>query len=214
MVAVEACKVVFLKLLVSLLCGQSVEREHYAVCLVAFVVYGAECGERSVDAGVSSTLVRLVYSHHHERHLSNVDVLPDEVFYVSSPQFLGVVATHHYHLAPLLEVDVVDKTSAQHLLLVYAYLVGINALHLCAYIVLAEVHGVSLLLYRGSHIINDVWILARRHVDVFVVQLYFPSFLQTVVGFGSHAASHHHGVVHETVALLHLRVNQSVTGTK
>ena len=190
------------------------EGENDVANLVAFVVYGAECGEWDERSSVHAALVGLVDAHHAESHVADVDILADEIAHVAGQKLLCVVFTQHERLARLLYVNLVDKPAVEHLLLVYLHLVGINARQSDAHVVGVLCKRYAALLQFGSGVLHILLVALVGQSLVFVVEGYAPAFFQTVVSLRRISRAHHHRVVKKPVALYFLGVDESVAGSE
>ena len=172
MVAVDARRVLLLKVVVLLLGVKPVEREHYVAGFVAHTVHLPKCGERGVGIVVGGVLLGLVDAHHAKGEVANVDVSADKLCHVVAHELLRQAATYHHHLAVLAYVYVVDEPSEEHLLLVYSRLVGIDAAQRGVVVVVAQAEGEVVAVDGGAHLVDVGSELVACSVEVAVVELY------------------------------------------
>ena len=176
-VAVQPSGISLLKRLVLLFGHKSVKREHNVVGLVALSVDCPQRCERRVGRVVHAVLFRCIDAYDLERHSCYVHILAHQVLDVAFRQQLGVVLAQHQRLASLFDVDVVDEPSIEHVLLVYLYVIGIDALQRARHIIGPMRHGQSRLVYLRPHVVDMLFKVVACCVYVAVIERYAPPVL-------------------------------------
>ena len=128
-------------------------------------------------------------------------------------QLLRLLIAEHEHLALLTDIDVVDEAAVEHLHLVNLVVVGIDATHLRADILLPQTDGA-----RGAilctHLVDVVCELAGGDSHVALMQTDVTSLLQSLVGHRRLAAEDHHRTGEEAVVLLYRRIDEAIAGSQ
>ena len=186
------------------------EGEHDVAHFVAAAVDRAEGGERNVGVVAHLALVVLVDTNDGEAEVADFYHLSHDVGALVGRQLTCALVAHDDHLAPLLHVDVVDEPAGYHLALVDLGRVGIDAEDGTADIVLAERDDRRVVVDFGAHLVNVCVERMVGYGHVFIVQLYGPSLLQSVIAFGGESAKHHHRVGEKVVAVARQRIDEAI----
>ena len=176
-VAVQPGGVCLLKRLVLLFGLKAVKREHNVVGLVALSVDRPQRCERRVGSIVHAVLFRRIDAYDLERHSCDVHILAHQILDVAFRQQFGIVLAQHQRLASLLDVDIVDEPSIEHVFLVYLYVVGIDALQRARHIIGPMRHGQSCLVYLRPHVVDMLFKVVACCVYVAVIERYAPPVL-------------------------------------
>ena len=182
------------------------------VQLVAFVIdqlQGAEGNVYILSAGVSFILIYTYYLEHHAAHIEHLSQRGSSVF--EEGLYRTFVDDGYFSL--LLDVQFVDEAALDQLGTFYFYIVGMYAHQhfVDVFVAIADDHTV--LAYYGSHAFHVV-LHGLGDIDVFVVQLYSSSLLQSVVGFAGPSARYAYGIHGERRHLFVLCIHDSVAGSQ
>ena len=233
MVGPEALRIAVLELLVLPFGLQSVESELDAPGVVALAVHRLQRGVG--DEGVGRTvLALLIDADDTEGEGPHPDVGPHQPppigggccarcfsagslpqwGEVGGGQLLRLIITEDDNLALPAHVDLVDEAAMEHLRLLNLEVVGIDAHQRGGEILLPVGDGLSILREDGPDVVDGLGKVRAGGGDVAVLQRQVAALLQPLIGLRGHSAEHHHRVRQEAVRLLHLGVDQSVSGAQ
>ena len=208
MIGIQACAVFALKLLVGLLSGQAVKRKLYITHFVALVEHRAQRGVGR--KGIASRVLRfLIDAHHAEGETAHLDILSDKALDIVG-QFGCRLVAQDEHLALLVQVNFVDEAAVEHLCLVDAIVIGIDARQRGVDVLLTAADGLGVLVLCGSRFIDIGAELTFGCLQVAFLQADVTPLFQPLVGLAGLASEDFHRVAQKASALPQLRIDQSV----
>ena len=205
--------VIFFKLIVLLLCIESLRFQCQFTDVVAFGIDDFHRGERCKEIARTEGKISLPHAYNCKSTIVDVDGFANTV-HVWTEKMLLLVVVNHNHLSVLLQIQVVDESATSQFGTVYFLLLRIDSSECHTQMLLADGCRQAALLHGGCHLRHILFETFLGHADVPVVQLNPSPFLDAVERLGSESRIDVDGIQRKSFGVLLQRMDDAIAGTE
>ena len=181
LVGADHFTVVGFEFLVRLYCFQILGGHDEVIQLVSFIINRLQGCERKISIAVSAVTFVIVQSYYLIDNIARIHELSDGVSMCFVEQDFGSLFVEYNYFPSFFNVDFVNETSLEKFYYFHFRMVGIYSGKIQVDIFRSEAKVHTSLIYGCSGLDDMIRKILIGRIQVFVIQSYPPSFLQTVV---------------------------------